>query len=43
VNGVLRLTIPVAERAMPRRIDIGRGGEESRTIEGKATETPESR
>jgi HSP20 family protein len=36
VNGVLRLTIPVAERAKPRRIEISGGGER-RTIEGHAT------
>jgi HSP20 family protein len=37
VNGVLRLTIPIAERAKPRRIEIGRGGGEPQTIEGRAT------
>jgi HSP20 family protein len=42
VHGVLRLTIPVAERAKPRRIEIGRGAEEPRTIEGKSTQPPES-
>jgi HSP20 family protein len=39
VNGVLRLTIPVAERAKPRRIEIGRGGSERTAIEGTATRT----
>jgi HSP20 family protein len=39
VDGVLRLTIPVAEKAKPRRIEIGRGssGGEPRTIEGSAS------
>jgi HSP20 family protein len=36
VNGVLRLTIPVAEQAKPRRIQISRGEESPRTIEGSA-------
>jgi HSP20 family protein len=42
VNGVLRLKIPVAERAKPRRIEIGRGSQEARTIEGKATQSRDS-
>jgi HSP20 family protein len=36
VNGVLRLTIPVAEQAKPRRIEVGRGGNQPTTIEGTA-------
>jgi HSP20 family protein len=31
-NGVLMLTIPLSERAKPRKVDIARGGEQ-RTIE----------
>jgi HSP20 family protein len=39
VDGVLRLTIPVAEQAKPRKIEIGRGssGGQPRTIEGTAS------
>lgn len=36
VNGVLRLSIPVAEQAKPRRIEVGRGGNQPTTIEGTA-------
>jgi HSP20 family protein len=36
VNGVLRLTIPVADQAKPRRIEVGRGGNQPTTIEGSA-------
>src|ERR671935_1576641 len=39
VSGVLRLTIPLAEQAKPRRIEIGRGGSERTAIEGTATRT----
>ena len=38
VDGVLRLTIPVAERAKPRKIEIERGSSDApRTIEGNAS------
>jgi HSP20 family protein len=36
VDGVLRLTIPVAEQAKPRKIEVGHAGA-PRTIEGAAT------
>jgi HSP20 family protein len=42
VNGVLRLTIPVAEQAKPRRIEVGRGGNQSTTIEGTAKKSSRS-
>ena len=36
--GVLRLTVPVAERAKPRKIEIERGSSDApRTIEGNAS------
>ncbi len=35
-DGVLRLTIPVAERAKPRKISIGVEGSGDRTISGSA-------
>jgi HSP20 family protein len=41
VDGVLRLTIPVAERAKPRRIEIGRSSGQPKTIEGSATTSSE--
>jgi HSP20 family protein len=34
--GVLTVTVPVAEKAKPRKIEIGKGGSSSRVIEGKA-------
>jgi HSP20 family protein len=37
VDGVLRLTIPVAEQAKPRKIEIDRGSSRPRTIEGTAS------
>jgi HSP20 family protein len=42
VNGVLRLTIPVAEQAKPRRIEVGRGGNQPTTIEGAAKKSSRS-
>ena len=38
-QGVLTLEIPVAQQAKARRIEIGRSGGESQTIEGSATRT----
>lgn len=35
-DGVLRLTIPVAERAKPRKISIGVDGSGERTIKGES-------
>ena len=32
-NGVLMLTIPVAEQAKPRKIEVGLGGQQPRVIE----------
>jgi HSP20 family protein len=37
-QGVLTITIPVSERAKPRRIRIGAGQGQPRTIEGHASE-----
>jgi HSP20 family protein len=42
VNGVLRLTISVAEQAKPRRIEVGRGGNQPTTIEGTAKKSSQS-
>ena len=39
-DGVLRLTIPVAERAKPRKISIGVDQSEGRTIRGSADAQP---
>jgi|SRR3954451_880370 len=36
IDGVLRVTIPVAEQAKPRKIEVSHAGE-PRTIEGTAT------
>lgn len=42
VDGVLQLTIPVAERAKPRKIEIGRSGSRPTTIQGTGTSPRES-
>jgi HSP20 family protein len=42
VNGVLRLKIPVAEQAKPRRIEVGRAGNQPTTIEGTANKSSQS-
>jgi HSP20 family protein len=42
VDGVIRLTIPVAERAKPRKIEIGRSSGQPKTIEGTATSSSET-
>jgi HSP20 family protein len=36
-QGVLTIELPVAERAKPRRIEVGRSDSESQTIEGSST------
>jgi HSP20 family protein len=42
VDGVIRLTIPVAERAKPRKIELSRSSGQPKTIEGTATSSPET-
>jgi hypothetical protein len=42
VDGVVRLTIPVAERAKPRKIEVGRSSGQPKTIEGTATSSSET-
>jgi HSP20 family protein len=42
VDGVIRLTIPVAERAKPRKIELSRSSGQPKTIEGTATPSPET-
>jgi HSP20 family protein len=39
-NGVLTVTIPVAERAKPRRIQVSTGDQGARVLSGSATSTP---
>ena len=39
-DGVLEVRIPKPEQRKPRRVTIGLGGEQERTIEGTATDTP---
>lgn len=38
-SGVLTLTIPMAEQAKPRKVEVTSGGESTRTIEANASET----
>lgn len=38
-DGVLTVTVPVAEQAKPRRIEIGHGSGERKVIEGSTEET----
>ena len=42
VDGVIRLTIPVAERAKPRKIEVGRSSGQPKTIEGTASSSSET-
>jgi HSP20 family protein len=39
VNGVLKLTIPVSERAKPRKIEVAANGQRQQVTAGSASAT----